>query len=44
MSDNWPMLDEFEGTGYERVITEALLATGENVAVHVYQLKRATEL
>jgi gamma-glutamylcyclotransferase (GGCT)/AIG2-like uncharacterized protein YtfP len=44
LSANWPMLDEFEGTGYERVITEALVASGENLSVHVYQLKRATQL
>lgn len=32
----WPELDAFEGEGYQRVQTEALLANGEVIESHVY--------
>jgi len=40
LRDNWQMLDEFEGDGYERALTNAFLDSGETVNVHVYQVKR----
>lgn len=37
----WPILDEFEGEGYQRVLTSVLLASGEIVQAHVYELSEA---
>ena len=35
---HWPRLDEFEGDGYRRVVTDARLHDGTQRAVHVYAL------
>ncbi len=39
LSAHWPRLDEFEGGGYERVVTSAELGDGTVVNVHIYALK-----
>ena len=39
LSAHWDRLDEFEGDGYERVITSAELGDGTVVKVHIYALK-----
>lgn len=36
----WQELDEFEGHGYERVITVAELEKGNQIETYVYTLKR----
>ena len=38
LTNQWPMLDEFEGEGYQRVATRATLADGEEVDAYIYQL------
>lgn len=38
LGEHWPMLDEFEGADYVRVLTKATLANGEVVKAHVYAL------
>jgi gamma-glutamylcyclotransferase (GGCT)/AIG2-like uncharacterized protein YtfP len=38
LSAHWQRLDEFEGEGYERVLTSATLEDGAVVAAYVYQL------
>ena len=40
LTTHWARLDEFEGDGYERVITSAQLEDGSVVEVHVYVLNR----
>lgn len=42
LDDHWSMLDEFEGPGYERVLTEATLEDGTNEPVWVYTLRQQT--
>ena len=37
---HWQHLDDFEGDGYERVVTLALLPSGEAVRAHIYVLRR----
>lgn len=39
LADHWPELDEFEGSGYERVITTVRLDDGETVSAHIYVAK-----
>lgn len=39
LSDFWPMLDEFEGDGYERVVTRVKLAGGGVVDACIYVLR-----
>ena len=39
LSAHWERLDEFEGDGYERVLTSAQLGDGTVVAAHIYTLK-----
>ena len=39
LSAHWTRLDEFEGDGYERVITFAELQDGTRVKAHIYALK-----
>jgi len=39
LSEQWARLDEFEGDGYERVVTAARLADGSVVETHIYALK-----
>jgi gamma-glutamylcyclotransferase (GGCT)/AIG2-like uncharacterized protein YtfP len=36
---HWARLDEFEGDGYERVVTSAELGEGTVVEAHIYALK-----
>lgn len=38
LSNHWPALDDFEGEGYERVLTMVQLQDGENVEAYVYAL------
>ncbi len=38
-SAHWGRLDEFEGDGYERVVTSAKLGDGTVVNAHIYVLK-----
>ena len=40
LSAHWARLDEFEGDGYERVVTTAELEDGTVVRTHIYALKR----
>ena len=35
---HWTRLDEFEGEGYERVLTAATLEDGSIIEAHIYQL------
>ena len=35
---HWTRLDEFEGGGYERVLTAATLEDGSIIEAHIYQL------
>lgn len=37
--DHWSALDAFEGEGYERVLTQVQLKTGESVDAYVYVLR-----
>ena len=39
LSAHWARLDEFEGDGYERVVTSAKLGDGTVVKAHIYVLK-----
>ncbi|WOH36381.1 gamma-glutamylcyclotransferase family protein [Thalassotalea fonticola] len=39
LSRHWTRLDEFEGEGYERVVTSAILEDGSVVATYIYILK-----
>ncbi len=39
----WPLLDEFEGEGYERLPVEVTLLAGGKAGAQVYALKRAEE-
>ncbi len=39
ISEHWPELDEFEGEGYERVLTTAELKNGTIVNAYIYTLK-----
>ena len=39
----WPMLDEFEGEGYQRVLTTAEFTNGTKAQVYVYQIKKLNE-
>ncbi len=38
LEDYWPVLDEFEGDAYKRVLAEATLGDGSTVQTHVYVL------
>ena len=37
----WLELDQFEGTGYQRVIANVSIVTGESVQAFVYELRRS---
>jgi gamma-glutamylcyclotransferase (GGCT)/AIG2-like uncharacterized protein YtfP len=39
LAAHWSRLDEFEGDGYERVLTSARLQDGASVAVYIYSLR-----
>jgi gamma-glutamylcyclotransferase (GGCT)/AIG2-like uncharacterized protein YtfP len=43
LGDYWSELDEFEGDGYERVVTAAILADGSLVDAFVYILNKENE-
>jgi len=38
LPEHWTRLDEFEGAGYERVLTTATLNDGRTVEAYVYRL------
>ncbi len=38
LAAHWPRIDEFEGEGYERVLTSAKLNDGRIVDVYIYRL------
>lgn len=38
LADEWARLDEFEGKGYERVLTSAKRADGTTVDAYIYEL------
>jgi len=40
LSKHWAMLDDFEGSGYKRVLVIAKAETGENVESYVYALNK----
>jgi gamma-glutamylcyclotransferase (GGCT)/AIG2-like uncharacterized protein YtfP len=40
LDQHWERLDEFEGDGYERVLTSARLRGGATVSAHIYVLRR----
>jgi len=39
LSNHWPVLDDFEGEGYERVITQVKLTDGSKVDTYIYMLR-----
>lgn len=40
--EHWQMLDEYEGTGYKRVLVMVKSESGECYEAYVYALSRAT--
>ena len=38
LAEHWARLDEFEGEGYERVLTTATLKDGRTVDAYIYKL------
>lgn len=38
LADHWARLDQFEGAGYERVLTTATLDDGTTVDAYIYKL------
>jgi gamma-glutamylcyclotransferase (GGCT)/AIG2-like uncharacterized protein YtfP len=42
LSAHWTRLDQFEGAGYERLLTSAKLQDGTLVEAHIYVLSRST--
>ena len=40
LGDHWDRLDEFEGEGYERVLTKATTQDGRVLDAYIYCLKR----
>jgi gamma-glutamylcyclotransferase (GGCT)/AIG2-like uncharacterized protein YtfP len=43
LAEHWARLDEFEGDGYERVMTKAKLRDGTMRQAHVYALRGVTD-
>lgn len=43
LADHWPMLDEFEGEGYERVLVTVRVNGTHDVEAYVYALNRASK-
>jgi gamma-glutamylcyclotransferase (GGCT)/AIG2-like uncharacterized protein YtfP len=41
LDEHWARLDEFEGEGYERVLTSATRRDGTAVDAYIYQLRRS---
>ncbi|WP_256096639.1 gamma-glutamylcyclotransferase family protein [Pseudoalteromonas luteoviolacea] len=44
LNDNWQVLDDFEGTGYERVICEVVTEKGEKYQAYIYALSESFKL
>ena len=42
--EQWALLDEFEGSGYERVLTSARRGTGDVVQAWVYVIRLETDV
>jgi gamma-glutamylcyclotransferase (GGCT)/AIG2-like uncharacterized protein YtfP len=42
LDEHWDRLDEFEGVGYERVLTTARLQDGRTQVAHIYVLRGLT--
>ena len=40
LAEYWPMLDEFEGTGYSRVLVSVTADLGEKIEAYVYALNQ----
>lgn len=40
LAEHWTRLDEFEGDGYERVLTTVKLEDGTAVDTYIYQLRK----
>jgi gamma-glutamylcyclotransferase (GGCT)/AIG2-like uncharacterized protein YtfP len=40
LAEHWTRLDEFEGEGYERVLTTVKLKDGTAVEAYIYKLSR----
>ena len=38
LAEHWPRIDEFEGEGYERVLTTVKLEDGTAVDAYIYRL------
>ena len=43
LAEHWARLDEFEGEGYERVLTTVKLQDGSRVEAHVYALRGGSD-
>ena len=41
LAKHWEELDEFEGDGYQRVVTAVLLENGETIDAFIYELSAA---
>ncbi|GAB6908142.1 putative AIG2-like protein [Desulfosarcina cetonica] len=41
LAEHWSRLDQFEGDGYERVLTKARLKDGSIVNAYIYQLSKS---
>ncbi len=41
LSEHWRKFDEFEGEGYERVLTMVELSDGSTVQAYIYALRRS---
>jgi gamma-glutamylcyclotransferase (GGCT)/AIG2-like uncharacterized protein YtfP len=41
LAEHWARLDEFEGEGYERVLTKVTLADGTDMEAYIYRLSAA---
>jgi len=43
LPESWAMLDEFEGDGYQRVLTSVEFTNGTKAQAYVYHIKKANE-
>jgi gamma-glutamylcyclotransferase (GGCT)/AIG2-like uncharacterized protein YtfP len=41
LAEHWARLDEFEGEGYERVLTTARIEDGSRVDAYIYRLRKS---
>jgi gamma-glutamylcyclotransferase (GGCT)/AIG2-like uncharacterized protein YtfP len=39
LPDHWPRLDDFEGPGYERVVTSVSTPAGDEINAYIYVLR-----